>query len=540
MHSPAAALAWEFWGRHRLGLSAVAALVLGFAVVCAISPLSKDFAALYSMWLVLALSYVIGVFAYGFEGKLETPESGFPARLFLLPVRTWVLVGWPMVQGVVVAVLVWLAWDHLVLRPCGIETPSWWPVMLAAVVAASQALIWLPFGLPWVRLLLAIVVLTLLIRAPAVLALFGERFNEPDTQSRALVMFGAAVLPVSFLLAWAGVSNARCGNNPDWLRTLRSARFPHVSQRFPRPFASAMAAQMWYEWRARGRKFVVTVACILAVLAVLGALLERDPKHQTNFGVMFLLVPMLLAPFWSSYAGTAGVTERSGRLSAFTATRPLSDSAFVAAKFRAAAVAAVTAWVLVLVVFPAWLLYTGGYHDLGRVWDAVAAKLGAARAVGFFVLFAGGSLLMTWRMLVVGLWAGLTGRGWVPIAHSVVVGVLGLQLMSEWTLWNADPVRQERLRALLPWLAVGAVVLKVFVGWWAVAVLRGRGELETGALAKRVGAWVGIAAGLCALLLWIVPEGFVPRYGLVLGAVLAVPFTRLAVAPIVFAWNRHR
>src|SRR5262245_56001116 len=226
MHSPATALAWEFWGRHRLGLSAVGVLILAFAVVCAISPLTTPSAAVHSMWFVIGLCYVIGVFAYGFEGRLETAESGFPARLFLLPVRTWVLVGWPMVQGIVVAVLVWLAWDHLVLRPCGIETPSWWAVMLAAGVAASQALVWLPFGLPWVRLLLAIGVLTLLIRAPAVLALFGERFNAPDTENRVLSIFGAAVLPISFLLAWVGVSRARCGNNPDWLRALRSVHAP--------------------------------------------------------------------------------------------------------------------------------------------------------------------------------------------------------------------------------------------------------------------------------------------------------------------------
>src|SRR5262245_51500158 len=135
MHSPAAALAWEFWGRHRIGLSLVTLLVAGFAVAGAVSPLSQNSAAAHSVWLVLGLCYVIGVFAYGFEGRLETAESGFPARLFLLPVRTWLLVGWPMLLGAVTAVAFWLAWDHLVLRPVGIETPAWWTAMLAAVVA---------------------------------------------------------------------------------------------------------------------------------------------------------------------------------------------------------------------------------------------------------------------------------------------------------------------------------------------------------------------------------------------------------------------
>src|SRR5262245_60335623 len=114
MRSPATALAWEFWVRHRWGLSAVAALVLGYTLCGAFGPLSAHPASVSSMWLVMGLCYVTGVLAYGCDGKLETAESGFPARLFLLPVRTWALVGWPMLQGVAAAVLIWLAWDHLV------------------------------------------------------------------------------------------------------------------------------------------------------------------------------------------------------------------------------------------------------------------------------------------------------------------------------------------------------------------------------------------------------------------------------------------
>src|SRR5262245_46345923 len=145
MHAPALALTREFWARHRLGLSGVVALVLGFALHCAIEPLPAQSAAGSSLWFIMGLCYVIGVFAYGFDGKLESAESGFPARLFLLPVRTWALVAWPMLQGVLVAVLLWLVWDHFVLRPCGIQTPAWWLAMLAAIVATSQALAWLPF-----------------------------------------------------------------------------------------------------------------------------------------------------------------------------------------------------------------------------------------------------------------------------------------------------------------------------------------------------------------------------------------------------------
>src|SRR5688500_5588138 len=135
MHSPAAALAWEVWRRHRWGLAGVGAVVLGFALASAVAPLEEQVVTVNSMFFVMGLCYVIGVFAYGFDGRLEAAESGFPARLFVLPVRSGVLVGGPMAQGVAAAVLLWAAWDRLVLRPSGVETPGWWALMLAAIVA---------------------------------------------------------------------------------------------------------------------------------------------------------------------------------------------------------------------------------------------------------------------------------------------------------------------------------------------------------------------------------------------------------------------
>jgi hypothetical protein len=48
------------------------------------------------------------------------------------------------------------------------------------------------------------------------------------------------------------------------------------------------------------------------------------------------------------------------------------------------------------------------------------------------------------------------------------------------------------------------------------------------------------AAGLFAVLACFVPPGLVLLYGLALGVVLFLPLTRLAVAPLALAWNRHR
>jgi hypothetical protein len=490
------------------------------------------------MWFVMGLCYVIGVFAYGFDGKLETAESGFPARLFLLPVRTPALVAWPMLQGVTAAVLLWLVWDHFVLRPSSVETPAWWPMMLAAVVATSQAIAWLPFGLPWVRILVAVVLLTALVRAPAFLALAGDRFA--DDQDRILGTFALALIPVAFLVAWRGVARARRGDNPDWLGAWRSARSAATVLPERRPFASPMRAQVWYEWRTRGLGFAIMVAFVITAMAALSALVEYDRAAMTNFGVMFLLTPVLLAPFWSSYAGTAGESVRSSQLSAFAATRPLSNSSLVAAKVRAVGVAAVAAWLVVLVLLPAWLAYTGGFSSVAWLWDAAVTKHGVARTAAACVLILVAPVLATWRSLAVGLWAGLTGRAWVTVGQTVLVGFVGLQLGHEWVMWNADPARRERLLDALPWIAAGAVALKFLLAAWALWALHRRGELGTRALAGLVGAWLLTAASLFALLLSLVPSDLVPAHSLALAVVLIVPLARLAAAPLALAWNRHR
>jgi hypothetical protein len=539
MHSVPAALAWEFWARHRWGLSAVLALVLGFALYGAIAPLSANAASLSSMWFVMGLCYVVGVFAYGFDGKLETAESGFPARLFLLPVRTPVLVGWPMLQGMATAVLLWLAWDRLVLRPAGIETAAWWTAMLAAVVAVSQAIAWLPFGLPWVRILVALTVLTALVRAPAILALAGERFADAETQNRILTALAVGLIPVAFLVAWAGVARARRGDGTDWLALGRATTRTGRPARERGPFRSALRAQVWYEWHVRGFGFAVTVTLVLVAVAALSVLVEYDAAARRNFAVVFLLIPVVLAPLWSSHMGTAGESVRSSRLSAFAATRPLGNVSFVAAKFRAAGLAALAAWAVVLVLLPVWLLYTGGYRELGQLWDAAVAKNGTARVIVLCVLLAVGPVLATWRMLAVGMWAGLTGRVWVGLGQTVVLMFVGLQIGHEWTMWNVDAARRERILDALPWVAGVAVAPKILLAVWALSALRRRGELSSAAVAKLLGLWCLVAASLFALLAWLAPPGLVTLSGLALGVVLFVPLARLAVAPLALAWNRH-
>src|SRR5438874_12235700 len=104
MRSPAAAVAWEFRQRHRLGLIA---LIAYLAVVATIKlvvlahalPINlespESFAFVVMVPLLATFTYFLAVFAFGLDGDLAARRAMYPARLFTLPVTTATLSGSP-------------------------------------------------------------------------------------------------------------------------------------------------------------------------------------------------------------------------------------------------------------------------------------------------------------------------------------------------------------------------------------------------------------------------------------------------------------
>jgi hypothetical protein len=264
MHTPALALAWQLWGRHRRGLAGALVCWLLCAVVAQVLPAASSarhalaMAGLLMM-LPLTVSYLIALFGYGFDGTaVEARGSCFPARMFALPVRARALVGWPMLHGAFAVALAWLLWAAFVVRPGGIEVPLWGPAfLLAAVVAGLQAVLWVPFGLPWVRLAAALAVPFGLLTGAA--TAWTRGVSDP-----VVACLFACFLPAAYAVAWAGVSRARHGDVPEWWRL--GARRPGAATgpRALRPFPSPGRAQLWYEWRLHGIGFPVLLGCLLA------------------------------------------------------------------------------------------------------------------------------------------------------------------------------------------------------------------------------------------------------------------------------------
>src|SRR5712664_1053269 len=165
MRSPAAAIGWEFLRRHRWGLIAVASYLcvvgtIRFLVLEPGEPVPVDsgrFAAMVSVPLTTTFVYLLAVFSFGFAGDLAARHSMYPARLFTLPVTNAARVGWPMLYGTAAVAILWLAARLFAVWPSGTEIPVIWPALLAATLLAwTQALTWMPYGLPGIRLIVAV------------------------------------------------------------------------------------------------------------------------------------------------------------------------------------------------------------------------------------------------------------------------------------------------------------------------------------------------------------------------------------------------
>jgi hypothetical protein len=558
MRSPALALAWELWVRHRRGLTVLAAGSL--AVVAASQALAAagrgvlpHLVEAASLPAAFALIYLLSVFSYSFGTRLEARDSGFPARAFTLPVRTWALVGWPMVLGTVTVAGLWVAWAGWVLRPCGLGAPLWWPaLLLAAFLAWLQAIAWTPFPLGWLRALVAVVVLTAFIAsAPVAMVLL-------DATEAALAGLYAGLTVTAYPVALAGVARARRGDGQEWPSLTRLLdRTALCLPRGHRPFSSPGQAQVWLEWRRHGVTLPFMMACITAAWLPSLPAFEASIREMVSSGMFpalaaavravgapwLALVPLLSLPpllgFCGGEMGKMSVEGRHPGLSSFLGTRPLTTTALVAAKLRMAAWTALAAWGVTLAGSAAWLLVTGRYRDLAAAPPPFLRHFGCLQVGAFVALVLTGPCLLTWVQLVKGLWLGLLGRVRILVAGWILV--LGfwttLCLAAQWLQRHAE--YHAALRGLLPWLAGAAVLLKLLLAGWLARAARRRGLVAAPTLLGWLSGWSLAALGLFAVLALLVPAALAPRPYLALGVVLFLPLARLAAAPLALHANRH-
>jgi len=544
MKSPAAAIAWEFRQRHRWGLTGLA-IYLGFlaavklTLVVSARPVTLDtqviFAAVMVMPLTTTFMYFLAVFSYGLAGDLAARQSMFPARLFTLPVTTGALAGWPMLYGAAAMALLWAATRLLAIWPPGFVVPMIWPGLLAAsVLAWTQALTWMAYPMPGMRVLVTILCLTGLD-----LVVFAA-LEFKATEGTMLILL-APNLPLAYLVARFAVTRARRGDVPDWRGLFaRLAQRGTVPVSGRRPFSSPARAQAWLEWRRHGRSLPAMVAILLPFELGLLFLVYETPALVFYTLVAVLVTPPFMAGFVAATVSRPNPNARDAHgLSPFMATRPLSTAALIAASLNATIWSTMAAWALVLAAVPLALLLSDTSPLVIERVRQFRDTVGAPRAVVGAVLVGAGLIVWTWKRLIQGLYIGLTGREGL-IKGSVFLTLSLLCAAGPVIYWIGNRAVLLALWDWLVWILVVLVGLKMSAVAWVATRLYDDRLLTDRTLVWSAACWCLGVFALYGLLVWLIDSAFVPRYALALIAILAIPLARVSAAPLALAWNRHR
>ncbi|MBV8547679.1 MAG: hypothetical protein JO093_19135 [Acidobacteria bacterium] len=535
MRSAAAAIGWEFRRRHRWGLLALACYPIAMAILRMFLYASgrrvhiddeQSFALVVAVPLTATFLYLVSVFSFGLAGDLSARRSMYPARMFTLPVTNNALAAWPMIYGAAAMIMLWAVTRLLALWPSGIDVPVIWPALLAAsLLAWTQALTWMPYALPGLRVVITVVWLAA-IDAVIMVAL--------NVKAGELVMLAilAPHVPLAYVTARYAIARARRGDDPDWRPLfVRLGRLALPRRR--EHFRSPARAQMWLEWRQHGRSLPALVAIVLPFELALLFLFRDTPALVFEMLIVVLTTPPLMALF-------AAATVSDSTMTRFIATRPVTSASLIAAKLKVTIWSMLAAWLLVLVAVPPALKFSGTLPLVIDRMHRLAEVVGVPRAAVAMLLVFIALLATTWKQLVQSLYIGMSGREWL-IKGSVFVtlALLGMVVpAAHWVITN------KRLIAMLwnagGWIFAILVCLKLAAAAEIAIRLYDRQLLTDRALVFAALFWAGTVFAFYGVLAWTFPEVLIRRYVLILVAIVAVPLARLSAAPLALAWNRHR
>ena len=403
------------------------------------------------------------------------------------------------------------------------------------LLAWTQVLTWASYPIRGLRVVAAVALLISI----DLIAIVGIELKPRESVMAAVL---APLLPLAWVAAYVAVGRARRGDVPDWRGAFAPLR--SLARVLPRreQFASPLSAQTWCEWRQHGWSLPVLVALVLPFAVGLLFLDPTAPAFVTISLAVVGLTPPIMASFIASTARRASPQRGDDYgLAPFLATRPLTSAALIAAKLRVSIWSTILTWVLVIVVVPVALSVSETWPTVIDGAHRVRDHIGMPRTVALGVLTVLALIAMTWKRLVTSLYIGLSGRPWLVRTHIGVTLVLLVAAIPfvQWIGRNTAEIVVRILDAV-PVAATILVTLKMSAAAWIAIRLDRSRLIEPRALLTAAAAWLAAVLALYAVFVWIAETPVIPRYALLLIAILAIPLTRLSAAPLALASNRHR
>jgi hypothetical protein len=556
--TPIGAMLWEIWGRHKVKfLWDGAALAASWFFVLwrehGVSPALGEMLGCAAFFCFLG-AYGQSLVCLGwFEVDDRTVQFSFSGRLLLSPVSTSQLVLVPMIFGGAVIVTIFALWAELVWRHVvGFSASDllWTSAVLLSFFWWLQALAW-SLPLPKGRMLAMVMM--------GMLHFFVWRM--PQMRANALSGWQwpilSALLVSAVPVAWIGLKLMRQGSweGPSRISTLWSGlRFARARGR-QKKFGSAFGAQFWLEWRRQGwllpgisggmAFFIIALfeAATFMIRKISGAVWPGGDPETVGILYMFIL-PLLILPLGLSVllAPVLANFDRlqpKGDLPAYIAVRPMTNGGFVMAKLAMALATSALTWLVTAAAFlclafieKETLLSKGGLvTPFGP-----AAFLTACMPVLLLLV------IWTWKNLVAGIGAGLTGRAWIGVVSVYWRMILFVGLFPLVGTARTNVNFRETLLHWLTTILIACLAAKIAVSIAAFVWGMRRNAITARAVGWIVGGWLvcglflaGYANQVCntinqpGLRIWIALGGF-----------LILPLADLAIAPLALAWNRHR
>lgn len=426
MKSPAHAIAWEIWRKHRIANGCILALLpisvvlfeglkIWIPDVRAFRGSPSEAWPLFLFPMLASLMWVMHSFTNS-ESDPKRGFSGMPARLFALPVRTSFLVAYLALLGVVCIVLTYCAWAGAIWWTTGFALPLRWPLLsLAATMVCFQAVVWGLASFPWIRILV--------IAAGAFGAMvLNVALSDAWTSAsqRESVLSGALLIsiPIAGFAAWFGVSAERSGGwRPwEWLALILRALLGAIPRR-TRPFATQAQAQFWFEWRRRGFFLSGGLALSVAGAAMMFpivAMLDSTTTQPLRAVASTILYPLLLSGLAGLGLARSEFWSSEPKLHPFQSVRPISNAELLLAKLKVAGGITLLGWCLA-VPLVYWMFSWSKWRELWRL-DEVSVRVRQAlpdesMAAGMTLLLVALCLVAaTWRTMTTALCLGLNGN----------------------------------------------------------------------------------------------------------------------------------